>query len=56
MGGRSRFEGAVPAGRVGGLDATPEPVSVEQNFAGGEPEPSAEDFRDELAEQGTAVG
>ena len=31
-------------------------VSVEHDFAGGEPEPSAEDFRDRLAEQDTAGG
>ena len=68
IGGRSRIEGAIPAERVGGQDATPEPVSVEhdftggerepveEDFAGGEPEPSAEDFRDGLAEQGMAGG
>ena len=56
IGGRSRIEGAVPAKRVEGQDATPGPVSVEHDFAGGEPEPSAEDFRDGLAEQDTAGG
>ena len=56
MGERGRIEGAVPAGRVEGQDATPEPVSVEVNFAGDEPEPSAGDSRDGLAEQGTAGG
>ena len=39
-----------------GHDATPEPVSVEEDFAIGKPEPSAGDFRDGLAEQGTAGG
>ena len=56
MGGRSRVEGAIPDGRVGGQGATPEPVLVVEDFAGGEPEPSSEDFRDGLAEKGTAGG
>ena len=56
MGERIRIEGAVPAGRVEGQDATSEPVSVEDNFAGGEPQLSAKDCRDGLAEQGTAGG
>ena len=56
MGERGRIEGAVPAGRVEGQYATSEPVSVEVNFASDEPEPSAGDSRDGLAEQGTAGG
>ena len=56
IGGRSPIEGSIPAGKVGRQDATPEPVSTMHDFAGGEPEPSAEDFRDGLAEQGTAGG
>ena len=43
MGGRSLIEGIagdIPAGRVGGQDATPESVLVVKDFAGGEPEPS----------------
>ena len=53
MGERSRIEGAVPAGWVEGNDATPEPVSIEEDFAGEEPEPVARDFRDRLVEQDT---
>ena len=65
---RSRIEDAVPVSRVEGQDTTPEPVSVEHDFAGGRPETaeealaggelelSAEDFRDGLAEQDTAGG
>ena len=57
MGGRSRIEGAVPAGRVGGQDATPQPVSVKEDFAGVEPdEPSEKCFPGGLSEQGTAGG
>ena len=44
IGRRSLIEGDVQAGRVGGQDATPEPVSVEHDFAGGEPEPVKENF------------
>ena len=44
-----------PPGKSG-QDATSEPVSSMHDFAGGEPELSAEDFRDGLAEQGTAGG
>ena len=62
---RSRIEGAAPARKVEGQDTTPGPVSVEQNFAGEEPEsvkedlaggesgPSAENLRDGLAEEDT---
>ena len=56
MRGRSRIQGAVPAGRVGGQDATAEPVSVKEDFAGVEPEPSEKCLPDGLAEQGTAGG
>ena len=56
IGGRSRIEGAVPTNGVEGQDTTPKPVSVEHDFAGGEPEPSVEDFRDGLAEQDMADG
>ena len=56
MGGRSWIEGAVPAERFGGQGAPPKSISVEQAFADGKPEQSAEDFRDGLAEQSTAVG
>ena len=56
IGGRSPIEGSIPAGEIGGQDATPEPVSAMHYFTGGEPEPSAEGFRDGLAEQGTAGG
>ena len=56
MGGRSRIEGAVPAGRVGGQDATPQPVLVKEDFAGVEPEPSVKCFPAGLAKQGTAGG
>ena len=56
MGTRNRIEGGVPAGRVKGQDATPESVSFEEDVAGEEPEPSAGDFRDRLAEQGMAGG
>ena len=66
--GRSRIEGAAPARKVDKQDTTPGPVSVEQDFAGEEPEPveedlageesgpSAEDLRDGLAEQAQHVG
>ena len=65
---RSRIEGAAPARKVDKHDTTPGPVSVEQGFAGEEPEPveedlageqsgpSAEDLRDGLAEQAQHVG
>ena len=68
IGGRSRIDGAVPARKVEGQDTTPGPVSVDQDFAGEEPEaveedlaggesaPSAEDSPDGLAEQGTTRG
>ena len=56
IGGRSPIKGSTPAGKVGGQNATPEPVLAMHDFAGGEPEPSAEDFLDGLAEQGTAGG
>ena len=36
--GRSRIEGAAPATKAEGQDTTPGPVSVEQDFAGEEPE------------------
>ena len=42
--GRSRIEGAIPAGRVERQDVTPEPVSVEHDFAGEESEPVEEEF------------
>ena len=66
--GRSRIEGATPARKVEEQDTTPGRVSVEQDFAGEEPEPveedlaggesgsSAEDLRDGLAEGGTTRG
>ena len=53
VGERSWIEGAVPAGRIEGKDATPEPVLIEEEFAGEEPEPVARDFRDRLVEQDT---
>ena len=56
MRGRSQIEGAVLAGRLGGQYAPPEPVPADEDFAGGKREPSAEDFRDGLAEQGTVGG
>ena len=68
IGGRSRIDGALPARKVEGQDTTPGPVSVEQDFAGEEPEaveedlvggesgPSADDSPDGLAEQGTTRG
>ena len=68
IGGRSRIDGAVSASKVEGKDTTPGPVSVEQDFAGEEPEAveedlaggesglSAEDRPDELAEHGTTRG
>ena len=42
--GRSRIEGAASARRVKEQDITPEPVSVEQDFAGEESELVGEDF------------
>ena len=66
--GRSRIEGAASARKADGQDTTPGPVSVEQDFAGEEPEAveedlaggesgaSAEDRPDGLAEQGTTRG
>ena len=65
---KGRIDGAVPARKVEGQDTTPGPASVEQDFAGEEPEavvedlaggesgPSAEDSPDGLAEQGTTRG
>ena len=37
-------------------DATPQPVSVKEDFAGVEPDPSVKCFPGGLAEQGTAGG
>ena len=66
--GRSRIEDTAPARKVDKQDTTPGPVSVEQDFAGEEPEPveedlageesgpSAEDLRDGQAEQAQHVG
>ena len=66
--GRSRIEGAAPARKVEEQDTTPGPVSVEQGFAGEEPELveedltsgesglSAEDLGDGLPERGTTRG
>ena len=42
--GRSLIKGAAPARGIEGQDITPEPVSAEHNFAGGEPEPVEEDL------------
>ena len=42
--GRSWIEGAAPARKVEGQDTTPGPVSVEQSFAGEEPELVEEDL------------
>ena len=44
IGGRSRIDDAVPARKVEGQDTTPGPVSVEQDFAGEEPEAVEEDL------------
>ena len=66
--GRNRIEGAAPARKAEGLDTTPGPASVELDFAGEEPEaveedlaggesgPSAEDRPDRLAKHGTTRG
>ena len=44
---------AVPAGKVEGKYATPEFVSVEEDFAGEEPELFARDIHDTLVEKDT---
>ena len=51
-----RSGGAVPAGRAKRQDVAPKLASVEDDFAGEEPEPSAGDSRDGQVEQSTAGG
>ncbi|CAN0455587.1 unnamed protein product [Ascophyllum nodosum] len=66
--GRNRIEGAAPARKAEGLDTTlgpasaglnfagEEPEAVEEDFAGGESGPSAEDRPDGLAKRGSTRG
>ena len=53
---KGRLDDAVPARKVEGQDTTTGPASAEQDLAGGEPGPSAEDSPDGLVEQGATRG